>query len=175
MIKEIKKGDRFVCVNANVAELGDVYVADIDGSFATGNYTRYNLFPDKTESVDFMNRDFIPFNYKSIQKHISELPMTSLDDVKIANIFHLLLGKVLDESVTDDFEENNLAWSIGSLPPYYDNTHGSLYQIASNRGWNAYQFDIIKRIDRALKKGCFKQDLEKTKALIDLWLGEVDG
>lgn len=57
--------------------------------------------------------------------------------------------------------------------PHYDNTNGSLYLIAKQRGWNAYQFDIVKRIDRALKKGQFKEDLEKTKFLIDLWLKEV--
>lgn len=57
-------------------------------------------------------------------------------------------------------------------PPHYDNTHGSLYLISKQRGWNAYQFDIIKRIDRALKKGQFREDLEKTKFLIDLWLKE---
>ena len=39
---------------------------------------------------------------------------------------------------------------------HYDNTHGSLYKIAVERGWNAYQFDAVKRIDRALKKGQFE-------------------
>jgi len=56
--------------------------------------------------------------------------------------------------------------------PHYDNTHGSLYKIAEQRGWNSYQFDICKRIDRALKKGQFEEDLKKTKDLIDLWLRE---
>ena len=59
-------------------------------------------------------------------------------------------------------------------PEYYNNEKGSLYKIAEERGWNAYQFDAIKRIDRAYKKGLFKQDLEKTKVLIDLWLKEVE-
>ena len=27
---------------------------------------------------------------------------------------------------------------------HYDNTHGSLYKIAIERGWNAYQFDAYK-------------------------------
>ena len=57
-------------------------------------------------------------------------------------------------------------------PDHYDNTYGSLYKIAQQRGWNAYQFDIIKRIDRAEKKGKFEEDLEKTKFLIDLYLKE---
>lgn len=52
---------------------------------------------------------------------------------------------------------------------HYDNKHGSLYKIAVERGWNAYQFDAIKRIDRALKKGQFKEDIRKTKKVLDLW------
>ena len=57
-------------------------------------------------------------------------------------------------------------------PEYYNNDNGSLYKIAEQRGWNAYQFDIVKRIDRALKKGLFLEDLKKTKFLIDLWIKE---
>mgnify|MGYP003412487323 CR=1 FL=1 len=63
--------------------------------------------------------------------------------------------------------------NVQNTQPHYDNTHGSLYKIAEQRGWNSYQFDIVKRIDRALKKGQFKEDLQKTKDLIDLWLREV--
>lgn len=59
-----------------------------------------------------------------------------------------------------------------NTPEYYDNTNGSLYLIAKQRGWNAYQFDLIKRIDRATKKGEFEKDLNKSKNLIDLWLKE---
>jgi len=60
-----------------------------------------------------------------------------------------------------------------NLPPYYDNTNGSLYKIAEQRGWNFYQSDCVKRIDRCLKKGNFKQDIEKTIALLNLWLEET--
>lgn len=56
------------------------------------------------------------------------------------------------------------------IPEHYNNDNGSLYKIAVERGWNAYKFDIVKRIDRALKKGQFKEDLEKTKVVIDIWL-----
>jgi hypothetical protein len=62
---------------------------------------------------------------------------------------------------------------MSKTPEYYDNSNGSLYKIAQQRGWNAYQFDLIKRIDRAERKGCFIQDMEKTKALIDLWIKEA--
>jgi len=57
-------------------------------------------------------------------------------------------------------------------PKYYDNSKGSIYQFADNHKLNAYEFDIIKRIVRCRKKGLFKEDLEKTKALIDLYLKE---
>lgn len=58
--------------------------------------------------------------------------------------------------------------------PHYDNTNGSLYLIAQQREWNAYQFDIVKRVDRALKKGKLIEDLQKTKDLIDLWISELN-
>ena len=57
---------------------------------------------------------------------------------------------------------------------HYDNSKGSLYQFAENQGLNAYEFDIVKRIVRSRKKGNFKEDLEKTKDLIDLYLLECE-
>lgn len=55
---------------------------------------------------------------------------------------------------------------------HYDNSNGSLYLFAENQGLNAWEFDIIKRITRCRKKGQFKDDLEKTKRVIDLYLDE---
>jgi hypothetical protein len=55
---------------------------------------------------------------------------------------------------------------------HYDNSNGSLYLFAENQGLNAWEFDIIKRITRCRKKGQFKDDLEKTKRVIDLYLYE---
>ncbi len=52
---------------------------------------------------------------------------------------------------------------------HYNNENGSLYKIALERGWNAYQFDAIKRIDRADKKGQFKEDIRKTKRVLEMW------
>ena len=59
-------------------------------------------------------------------------------------------------------------------PKHYDNTNGSLYKFGEERGLNTWEFDIIKRIVRCRKKGNFKEDLEKTKFLIDLYLKEYD-
>jgi len=71
-------------------------------------------------------------------------------------------------------------WSTSSFdissnckePSHYDNSKGSLYQFAEQQNLNSYEFDIIKRIIRCRKKGNFKEDLEKTKFLIDLYLKE---
>lgn len=57
-------------------------------------------------------------------------------------------------------------------PEYYDNSKGSIYKFCNDQQLNAWEMDLIKRIVRCRKKGCFKQDLEKTKHLIDLYLKE---
>ncbi len=57
-------------------------------------------------------------------------------------------------------------------PSHYDNSFCSLYKISKQRGWNSYLFDIVKRLERAEKKGEFETDLEKSKTVIDLWLLE---
>ena len=59
-----------------------------------------------------------------------------------------------------------------NTPNYYDNTNGSLYKVAQQRGWNSYLFDIVKRLERAEKKGEFDKDLEKTINLIKLYRNE---
>lgn len=59
-------------------------------------------------------------------------------------------------------------------PKHYDNSKGTLYKVANERGWNPYLFDIVKRLERAEKKGEFKTDLEKSINVIKLWLNEVD-
>ena len=57
---------------------------------------------------------------------------------------------------------------------HYDNTGGSLYAVAERLGLNAYEFDILKRISRCRKKGQFKEDLQKIKDTVDLYLAEHD-
>jgi len=57
---------------------------------------------------------------------------------------------------------------------HYDNSKGSLYKFAKDHDLNAYEFDLIKRIVRCRKKGKFKEDLDKTKFLIDLYLEEFE-
>lgn len=65
-----------------------------------------------------------------------------------------------------------LSKSKDEAPKHYDNSNGSLYLFADKQGLNTWEFDIVKRIVRCRKKGNFKEDLEKTKFLIDLYLKE---
>ena len=64
---------------------------------------------------------------------------------------------------------------VNSDDDHYDNSKGSLYKFAEDHKLNAYEFDVIKRIVRCRKKGQFKDDLEKTKRVIDLYLKEHNG
>jgi hypothetical protein len=69
-------------------------------------------------------------------------------------------------------EEENQRYNIIDIPKHYNNSKGTLYKIATERGWNTYLFDIVKRLERAEKKGEFITDLLKSKLVIDLWLQE---
>lgn len=61
-----------------------------------------------------------------------------------------------------------------SIQPHYDNTNGSIYKFCNDQKLNSWEFDIIKRVVRCRKKGQFKEDLQKTKDLIDLYLKEFE-
>ena len=61
-----------------------------------------------------------------------------------------------------------------SIPEYYNNDKGSIYQFAENQELNAWEFDLVKRIVRCRKKGNFVEDLKKSKVLIDLYLKEYE-
>ena len=57
---------------------------------------------------------------------------------------------------------------------HYDNTNGSLYLFANQHELNAYEFDVIKRSVRCRKKGQFRDDLEKSIRVIELYLKETE-
>ena len=79
--------------------------------------------------------------------------------------FVLLKSESYQSEILEYKEELN-------TPKHYDNTKGTLYKVAQERGWNTYLFDIVKRLERAEKKGEFNQDLEKSINVIKLWLNE---
>lgn len=59
-------------------------------------------------------------------------------------------------------------------PTYYDNSKGSLYKIAEQRGWSPYTFDVVKRLDRGGKKDPLRQEIEKSIVVLQLWLKELE-
>lgn len=59
-------------------------------------------------------------------------------------------------------------------PIYYDNTKGSLYKVAEQRNWNAYLFDIVKRLERGGKKDPLIQEIDKSIAVLQLWKSESE-
>ena len=63
---------------------------------------------------------------------------------------------------------------LTNIKQYYDNSKGSIYKFCNDQNLNAWEFDLIKRIVRCRKKGQFKEDLDKTKILIDLYLNEYE-
>jgi hypothetical protein len=94
-------------------------------------------------------------------------------DMKVYQIHYYGILWVKD-AFTFEVEEEKKEVETSDLkaPKHYDNTNGSLYKFANDRGLNSWEFDIIKRVIRCRKKGNFKEDLEKTKFLIDLYLKE---
>jgi hypothetical protein len=57
-------------------------------------------------------------------------------------------------------------------PKHYDNTKGTLYKVAEERGWNTYITDVIKRLERAEKKGEFISDIDKSIHVLQLYKQE---
>ena len=57
---------------------------------------------------------------------------------------------------------------------HYNNENGSLYLFAQQHELNSWEFDCIKRLVRCRKKGQFKEDLEKSIRVIELYLKEYN-
>jgi hypothetical protein len=103
---------------------------------------------------------------------------------------NLTIGKVYEAIICDDKGDYKVLNDIGQqawlyksevelieyeqTDQHYNNTNGSLYLFAQQHELNAWEFDILKRIVRCRKKGQFKEDLEKTKRVIDLYLKEFE-
>lgn len=63
--------------------------------------------------------------------------------------------------------------SVFNPQKHYDNSNGSLYKVATERGWNAYIFDVVKRLERGGKKDPLKQEIEKSIDVLRIWLNEL--
>lgn len=59
-----------------------------------------------------------------------------------------------------------------NTPSHYDNSKGTLYNVAKERGWNAYVMDVMRRLERAEKKGEFLSDIDKSIQVLELYKKE---
>jgi hypothetical protein len=103
-------------------------------------------------------------DYFEIFKKGNVYDLKNLDNIQVREIMKLtdaeesIYFKPLDTEI--------------NTPSHYDNSKGTLYKVAQERGWNPYLFDIVKRLERAEKKGEFESDLDKSIAVIQLWKNE---
>jgi hypothetical protein len=85
-----------------------------------------------------------------------------------------ILGKGnIDHFYTLYRKENPKLFVDIDTPPYYDNSKGTIYKIANERGWNAYLFDIVKRLERGGKKDPLIQEIDKSIKVLELWKAEI--
>lgn len=100
-----------------------------------------------------------------------------LSDEALKNMIKRVRSGKLEYDISDRLEYlKRITFNVSDPEshPHYNNENGSLYKIAEQLGLNAYEFDILKRIARCRKKGQFKEDLQKIKDTVDLYLKEVD-
>lgn len=88
-------------------------------------------------------------------------------EVNTSNLTNMYSPEDPDNSYTVNLETIN-------TQPYYIGRN-SLYKFAEEWKLNSWEFDICKRVIRARHKGNFKEDLEKTKNVIDIYLKEYEG
>ena len=97
-------------------------------------------------------------------------------DMKVyqLNYYGITWNRKVFDFFTDDEVKEEVKTNDLKAPKHYDNTNGSLYKFSNDFGLNSWESDIIKRVVRCRKKGNFKEDLEKTKFLIDLYIKEYE-
>ena len=114
------------------------------------------------EAVEFRKR-----NNFGVTDSFSDLSLDTAFDWRDTSEGYDYWKKVfIFENLDSEDKKDELDGRI--FPNHYNNENGSLYKIAKQRGWDAYQFDAIKRIDRMYKKGELERDIEKTKTVLDM-------
>jgi len=168
--EEVKKSIRM----SDFPEFKVTYFDEYGNVTATGIKSEGHLFNvQKGSAVIEIPKPF--FMDKVVDKEIS--PKVSEDSIKVtcANDTKTEYIKMSGSRtvIKQEVPLGNLLITKKE-PEHYDNSKGSIYKFANDQKLNSYEFDIIKRIIRCRKKGLFKEDLEKTKFLIDLYLKEFE-
>ena len=120
-------------------------------------------------------------NWTNIGDYLERLQIIKLSDIiededsnDKTQVFDSEYVKPKNTRRISELKETDFNKVVEETPSHYDNSKGSIYQFCENQKLNSYEFDLIKRIVRCRKKGVFKEDLEKTKVLIDLYLKEFE-
>lgn len=124
------------------------------------------IFEINFETINEKNNNST-YNYWCFSKNGSWILLWSFFRENYAEIISYKDDTIND--LVDEFVKEGL-----NTPNHYDNSKGTLYKVATERNWNPYLFDIVKRLERAEKKGEFKTDLEKSINVIKLWLNESE-
>ena len=101
-------------------------------------------------------------------------------DYVTEDTFIELIGMNVDQEEDYDDQYNcvvngmKMEQEVFNPKPYYDNSLGSLYKVATERGWSAYLFDLVKRLERGGKKDPLRQEIEKSIDVLKIWLNEID-
>lgn len=140
--------------------MADVYISN------GYTYTNDIDFSLKTNDKDFYLQ---ALEYKEVCVYGADSELTPITYEKFMDLFAEPKHTTFDEFYEKEKERIN---NLGSTQPHYDNTKGSIYKFCNDQKLNSWEFDIIKRVVRCRKKGQFKEDLQKTKDLIDLYLKE---
>lgn len=157
MNEEIKKGDIFWHPHAGGQELVEFQSYDgkyhftVDGSPEIGLIVDSEVF--KADFKLISTKKSGPLNLQFIHENmVEDIPNTI--------------------STQDILKE--LGDARQPLPSYYDNSKGSLYQIAEQRGWGVRLFDLVKRLERGGKKDPLPQEIQKSIGVLELWLKEIE-
>lgn len=142
-------------VQVDCSELSEEQIKEMANVFENAGY-KYFSCKEEALRID----ENVRYNYLQIDDD-KEIIVNNVDNNKTTITY-------------DKFMELFASTTTDSIQPHYDNTKGSIYKFCNDQKLNSWEFDIIKRVVRCRKKGLFKEDLQKTKDLINLYLKEFE-
>lgn len=115
---------------------------------------------------------FIELN--GLEKPATKEEQEEIYDEDPYNWVNNAMRKSVISNKKDEIVQNIPVKEVFNPQPHYDNSKGSLYKVATDLNLNHWEFDIFKRLVRCRKKGQFKQDLQKIKDTIDIYIKEYE-
>lgn len=159
---ESYKGDKFI--QPGVAKYFELKLSDGEALYLRTN--------------DDSRSPFLTYGYVTEDTFIELIGMNVDQEEDYDDPYNWVVNgmKIDSSSEKDDIVQNNGSNRKETFNPqsHYDNSRGSLYKVANELNLNHWEFDIFKRLVRCRKKGQFKQDLQKIKDTIDIYINEYD-